>query len=64
MTLKGNIEINQPPTNHTYSHEWLVSKETAASRGWESEKPKLGIKRVDEGQISAVKGYNRRRFER
>ena len=33
MTLKGNIEINQKPANHTESDEWLVSKETAASRG-------------------------------
>ena len=55
MTLKGNIEINQQPANHTESDEWLVSKETAASRGWESEKPKFGFKRVDEGQISTVK---------
>ena len=55
MTLKGNIEINQQPANHIWGDEWLVSKETAASRGWESKKPKFGIKRVDEGQISTVK---------
>ena len=63
MTVKGNIEINQQPANHTESDELLVSKETAASRGWESEKPKFGFKRVDEGQISTVKRYRSRRFE-
>ena len=32
MTLKRNIEINQQPVNHTWSDEWLVSKETPAPR--------------------------------
>ena len=33
----------------------LVSKEIAVWRRWESETPKFGIRRVDEGQISTVK---------
>ena len=55
MTLKGNIKVNQQPTNHTLSDEWLFSKETTESRRWESEKPTFGIKRVDEAQIFTVK---------
>ena len=52
---KTASKVNQQPANHTESDERLVSKEISVSRRWETETPKFGIKRVDEGQISTVK---------
>ena len=65
QTVRECHSIAVAPKSCTLKNEFLVSKEAAVLRQWESETWKFGfIKRVDKGRITSVKDLESWRFER